>query len=370
MKRIAILGTRGYPYVYSGYETFVSRVAPGLANLGYEVTVYCHRGLFADRPKEVNGVRLAYVPAIEHKVLSQFSHSFLSTLHALDAGHRTLLYVNTANGPFAWLAGMLGRKTIMNVDGVEWLRPKWRGLGARYFYWASRVSARHCTALVADADAMKAIYEKEFHRSSTVIAYGAEAMKSSDPGVLRQFGLTASDYYLIVGRLIPDNNADLIVREFLASTCGRKLVVVGDVPYDDHYARSVKSMANERVVFTGYIRDAQLLSELYCGSYAYLHGHEFGGTNPTLLKAMASGCAIIALDTPFSREVLNGDRHGIYFTKTPENLSTLLGSIEDSPNLLSNLREGMLERVTSVYNWDRVIHGYADLIERVSKVAS
>ena len=360
--KVAILGTRGYPYVYGGYETFVSRVAPGLAEKGFEVTVYCHRGLFRDRPAIVNGVRLAYVPAIEHKVLSQFTHSFLSTIHALASGHDILLFVNTANGPFGLLAKWMKRKTVMNTDGLEWLRPKWKGFGEKYFRWASALSARVFDVLVADAVAMQDIYQREFGRSSVVIAYGADVIRSVKPELLSKFGLTAGDYYLVVGRLVPDNNADIIIREFLATSSKRKLVVVGDVPYEDPYARRVKAMGNDRVVFTGYICDVEMLNELYCNAFAYIHGHEFGGTNPTLLKAMASGSAILALNTVFNREVLAGDKHGLYFEKTPGDLAIAIRTTEEQPERVALLKKGIRERVQSEYNWPKIIDQYAGLL--------
>ena len=235
--KIAILGTRGYPYVYSGYETFVAELAPRLVKNGHEVYVYCHRGLFTNKPKEVNGVKLTYLPSIEHKILSQFSHSFFSTIDALFQRLDVLLYVNSANGPFGAITKIFRKRTAINVDGLEWLRPKWKGAGAKYFYAASWLSTKLFDVVITDSDRMSDIYLKEFGASSEIIAYGANVAHSSNPNLIRGFNLVPNEYYLIVGRLIPDNNADIIVKGFERTKTKRKLVILGDVPYKDEYAQ-------------------------------------------------------------------------------------------------------------------------------------
>jgi len=364
--RIALVGSRGYPYVYSGYETFVAAVAPRLAARGHEVTVYCHRGLFAARPVVVDGVRLAYVPSIERKVLSQLSHSLLATLHLVVAARPDVaLYVNSANGPFGWLLRAGGIRSAINVDGLEWLRPKWRGLGARYFRWASSVATRAFDVVVTDANAMADIYHREFGATSTTIAYGANVGFSERPERVRECGVEPGDYYLVVGRLIPDNNGDLIVRGFTGTGIRRKLLVVGDVPYRDAYAAAVRRTNDARVLFPGYVRDQDLLRELYCNAYVYLHGHEFGGTNPALLNALACGCAIAALDTPFNREVLSDGRHGRLFPKEESAVARLLTTLDANPAAVQALRATARDRIAERYTWERITDQYEAMLQRL-----
>ena len=136
--KIAIIGSRGYPYVYSGYETFIRELSERLVRQGVGVTVYCHRNLFRNRPKEVNGVRLVYIPTIEKKILSQFIHSFQSILHACFCQIRRHPGCQFSQWPFGLLTRIFGKRTAINVDGLEWQRPKWKGLGMHYFYWASK----------------------------------------------------------------------------------------------------------------------------------------------------------------------------------------------------------------------------------------
>jgi len=364
--KIAIIGSRGYPYVYSGYETFVSEVAPRLLKQNVEVHVYCHKQLFEKRPKEVNGIRLHYIPCIKTKSLSQWSSSFLSTLHALFQNYDVILYVNSANGIFGILTKLFRKKTAINVDGLEWLRPKWKGLGAKVFYFASKMATRWMDRIITDADAMREVYLKEFNTDSTVIAYGANIRYSNNPSLIQQWQLLPNEYFLIVGRLIPDNNALFILKEFVKSSSKKKLVIVGDVPYHDEYAINIKNIRDERVLFTGYVNNSDELAELYHNCFAYFHGHEFGGTNPTLLKALAYGCSIIAIDTVFSREVLKGGEYGLFFKKEANDLKYLIDTIEMDSSRLSVFRQKSRQRIIENYTWDKITSQYLSLIKEIT----
>jgi len=360
--KIAIIGSRGYPYVYSGYETFVTELAPRLVKQGYEIFVYCHSGLFKDRPKKINGVNLVYIPAIEHKILSQFSHSFLCTLHVLFFNQIDIaLYVNSANGPFGIFLKLFGKKSAINVDGLEWLRPKWKGLGAKYFRLASYLSTKFFDKIITDSDRMADIYKKEFNSPSVTIAYGANIGYSENPELIEQFGVKRNEYYLIVGRLIPDNNADIIVKGFESTTTSKKLIILGDVPYKDTYVESVKATKDARIIFPGYIKDSNVLRELYCNAYVYIHGHEFGGTNPALLKALANGCCILALETIFNREMLNSNKHGFYFTKKISDITDHINSVDIHEGKVEEKRTIARARIEENYTWEKISSQYEDL---------
>jgi glycosyltransferase involved in cell wall biosynthesis len=361
--RIAIIGSRGYPFVYSGYETFVAELCPRLIEAGHKVTVYCHRQLFPSKPQHVNGVRLVYVPSLEWKSFSQLSNSFLSTLHVIFSDADVVLYVNSANGPFGSLLKIASKPSAINVDGVEWERPKWKGLGARYFRQSSKMATVLFDEIVTDSSEMAKIYLEEFGSPSTTIAYGAYESFSASPGLLEQFGLCPGSYYLVVGRLVPDNNADVIVKAFEGSRSKRSLVVVGDVPYRDPFAQKVRSTQDPRIIFPGYVRDPKILNELFTNCYAYIHGHQHGGTNPTLLTALGSGCAILALDTRFSREVLNGGEFGLFFERFPASLTTLIDSVDADGDRIERLGAKSRSRLDQGYTWDVIARKYTALFE-------
>ncbi len=365
--RIAIIGSRGFPYVYSGYETLVAELATRLVARGHEVLVYCRSPLFPERPPVVKGVRLVYIPTVRSKALETLVHGFLSTLDVVQRDVDAVLYVNSAIGAFGLITRMFRKRTAINVDGLEWLRPKWKGLGGGVFYFLSKLATRNFDEIVTDAEAMAEVYRKEFQSPSTVIAYGANPAHSEAPERIGEFGLKARDYYLIVGRLIPDNNADVIIRGFERSKTRRKLVVVGDVPYKDEYAERVKATTDPRVRFVGYVKDQALLRELYCNAYAYFHGHEFGGTNPALLKALGFGCGILALDTPFSREVLAGDRHGRYFPKSAEGVAASMDWAESNPDRLQAMRDTSRRRIEEAYTWEKITDQYEALFTRLAQ---
>jgi glycosyltransferase involved in cell wall biosynthesis len=361
--RVAIIGTRGYPYVYSGYETFVKEMGERLAKRGFEITVYCHRPLFAQRPKTVNGIRLVYVPCIETKNLSQLTNSFLSMLHVCFSKTDVVFVANSANGPFGLLPKLVGKPSVINVDGLEWLRPKWKGLGATYFRIASMLATKFYDCVVTDSEEMQKIYLEEFNAPSTMIAYGGNPRESSDSSLIAQWNLTPESYYLIVGRLIPDNNSDLIVDGFLASGSQRKLVIVGDVPYQDAFAQRMKNIADDRLLFTGYVRDQEALAALYHNCYGYLHGHEYGGTNPAMLKALGYGCAILALNTRFNQEMVQQGKYGWFFEKEANSIRDLVDYAETVPMQMKQLRESSRNGLVQKYNWDFVTDEYERLFK-------
>ena len=164
--KIAIIGSRGYPYVYSGYETFVKELSERLVQKNISVTVYCHSSLFKQKPKAVNNVKLKYISGIQTKSLSQLSHSFLSILHACFNKFDIIFVVNAANGPFGILTKLFNKKTVINVDGLEWLRPKWRGIGAGYYKFAARMATIFYDQIINDAEEMRKIYLNLFGKDS------------------------------------------------------------------------------------------------------------------------------------------------------------------------------------------------------------
>jgi len=261
-----------------------------------------------------------------------------------------------------------GVRSCINVDGLEWLRPKWKGLGARYFRWASRVATAAFDVVVADADAMAEVYRREFGSESTTIAYGAAISRSTEPDRVRSFGVEPGEYMLVVARLVPDNNGDLVVRGFTKSGIRRKLLVVGSVPYQDSYATSIRGSGDERVIFAGHVSDQESLKELFCNAYLYIHAHEYGGTNPALLTALGAGCAVAALDTPFNREMLAENQHGVYFTKNDESVKIALERCDVESELIRTLRATARNRIQDRYTWERILGEYEEMFEALVRV--
>ena len=361
--KISIIGSRGYPYVYSGYETLVKELSERLVIKGHKVTIYCHRSLFKEKPKKLNGIDLIYTPSIESKFLSQIINSFFSTIHACFTSTDVILLVNSSNGPFGILTKLFRKKTCINVDGLEWLRPKWKGLGSIYFKWASKMATLFYDQIINDSDEMRKVYLNLFKKDSKVIAYGANISKLRNSNLITTWDIKKGEYYLVVGRLIPDNNADLIINGFLKSNSKKKLVIVGDVPYKDSYALNLKKIKDKRLVFTGYVKDQNLLAELYHNCYVYIHGHEFGGTNPTMINAMACSCAILALDTIFNKEMLQKGMFGLFFKKEVFSITKTINYCEKNKLSINKLKLKSMNGITKKYDWDFVTSQYLDVFK-------
>jgi glycosyltransferase involved in cell wall biosynthesis len=361
--KIAIIGSRGYPYVYSGYETLVKELSERLVKSGHHVRVYCHSSLFKMKPRQVNGIELVYTTSIKSKTFSQLYNSFFSFIHVCFSKIDVVLVVNSANGPFGLITKLFRMPTAINVDGLEWLRPKWKGLGSIYFKWASKMATLFYDQIINDSDEMRKVYLNFFKRDSKVIAYGADIKKSKNPGLINKWNIKQRGYYLVIGRLIPDNNADLIINGFLKSNSNKKLVIVGDVPYKDSYASNLKKTKDERLVFTGYVTNQNILAELYHNCYVYIHGHEFGGTNPTMIKAMAYGSAILALDTVFNQEMLQKEKFGLLFKKELFSITNMIDYCEKENIIVEKFRKESVNGITQKYNWDFITSQYLEVFK-------
>lgn len=353
--RIAIIGSRGYPYVYSGYETLVKELCERLVKKGHTVRVYCHKYLFKNRPKKINGIELIYMPSIKSKILSQLYNSFFSFLHVCFSDTDIVLVVNSANGPFGIFTKIFRKKTCINVDGLEWLRPKWSGLGALYFKISSKLATIFFDRIITDSYEMNKIYKELFKIDSEIIAYGPTMIKTNSEVFLKTYNLDRGEYYLIVGRLIPDNNSKLIIDGFLNSKSKKKLVIVGDVPYTDKYANQIKNIDSPRIVLTGYIKCNEILTQLYSNCYCYIHGHEYGGTNPTMINALDLNLIIIALNTPFNIEMLK-DKSSIYFEKKIDSVMESINKLEENYDLYIKLNENY--KILEAYNWNYILDKY------------
>jgi glycosyltransferase involved in cell wall biosynthesis len=368
--RIGMLGLYGMTMPklhFTGFETGFGEIAPRLAAMGHDVVMYCRRGSFPEamRVPEYKGVRLVYVPSPGGKNFSGLISTFLAVVHALATGrYEIFFFVNVGMGHHAALCRLFGRKVVMNVNGLDWTRAKWGPVAKWYFLSAARSAVRFCNELVTDADAMQAFYREQFSKETTMIAYGAYVQSSEHPELISQYGVTPDDYYLIASRLIPENHADLITEAFLESGSKRKLVIAGGANYDSPFHRKLRSLAGDRVILTGHIDDQEVIRELHCNCFAYLHGHSVGGTNPSLLKAMGYGNCVLALDTVFNREVLADT--GLFFPRDHEALAQLIRDVEADPALVRELRRKGPERIVANYSWDKIALQYDDLFREVA----
>jgi glycosyltransferase involved in cell wall biosynthesis len=362
--RIALFGARGIPHTYSGTETFFGELAPRLAARGHDVIVYCRRSLFQERPPSYRGVHLIYLPSIETKNLSTPTHTLACAVDVLFRNVDVMLVTNVTNVLQCGLPRLLRRKVALNVDGVEWQRSKWSSLGRHYFYWCARLAKRICPdGIIADAVEMQRIYRDQFGTRSVCIAYGANIENSSNPEIIRRYGLEPRGYYLVASRLVPENKADLIVKAFEQLRTDKLLVIAGDANYRSPFVNSLKKTRDQRIRFLGHISNSDHVKELHCNCYAYIHGHSVGGTNPALLKAFGYSNCVLALNTPFNREVVAD--YGILFEDDPADLRAKLLHLEESPSEVERLRRRAPQRILEQYSWEHVTDQYEDYFQRL-----
>lgn len=357
--RIAILGTRGIPANYGGFETFAEELSQRLVARGHQVTVYCRERY--PQP-EFRGVRLVYLPTIRHKYFDTLCHTLLCTLHLL--AHRTdvALYCNGANAVFTLWPRFVGVPVALNVDGLERKRKKWNRL-AKTWYLVSEWLATFCpTVVITDARAIQEYYRRRYRKDSTFIPYGAGTGKVAGSSALAKLGLEAGRYFLYVSRLEPENHPLEVREAFEKVATDFHLALIGDAPYAREYIRRVRDTRDPRIVMPGAIY-GQGYHELGSHCFAYIHATEVGGTHPALIEAMGRGALVLYRNTPENAEVV-GDA-GIPFE--PGNLvSQLRFVLEMSEERREAFRGKAMDRVREQYSWDAVTGAYEELFKRLA----
>lgn len=353
-----MLGTRGVPASYGGFETAVEEIGVRLVERGHEVIVYC-RG---PRSRSTyRGMSLVTLPALRRRALETLSHTALSAAHAAAFSNLDVALVfNAANAPFASVLRAAGVPVAVHVDGLEWKRGKWQGAGKSYYLGAEAVSVALADAVIADAAEICSYYKAKFDINCRTIPYGATLQSGGDGSRLAELGLQEHGYHLVVARLEPENNVDLIVEGYRSSGSTLPLVVVGGNPYETAYTQRLQAQlaADPRILAPGGIYDEGLLNTLYAKARTYIHGHTVGGTNPSLLRAMGAGTAVIAHDNRFNREVLSST--GMFFANA-QDVAAAIETAEMDPSIPRALGKAARLRAATCYRWEDVASQYEDL---------
>ncbi len=359
--RIAILGTRGIPANYGGFETFAEELSTRLVRRGHQVTVYCRE---KRDPAEYRGVRLVYLPTIRHKYFDTLAHTFVSTLHLLKHRVDVSLYCNAGNALFTILPRTLGIPVALNVDGIERRRRKWNALARAWFHASEYLSTILPNRFVTDAESIRTYYREHYGKDSLFIPYGAEVLRASTKGALEQLGLEPEQYFLYVSRMEPENRALEVRRAFEKAKTPMKLALIGDAPYASEYIRRVRDTKDERIVAPGAIYGLGY-RELGSWCFAYIHATEVGGTHPALIEAMGRGAIVLYLDTAENTEVC-GEAGLVWRTE-----ADLTARIEQTMTMnefeREQLRARAVRRVEERYNWESVTSQYEALFESLRK---
>lgn len=364
--RIAMLGTRGVPARYGGFETAVEEIGRRLVARGHDVVVY-RRPTDADPVgDEYHGMRLVTLPALRSKSLETLSHTGVSSLHLLHQGSADVIFLfNAANAPFLPLLRLRRIPTAVHLDGLEWKRAKWNRAGRLHYRLSESLAARWADALIADAPGIADYHRLAFGATTELIAYGAPLIEEPRNDRLGELGLKPDGFHLVVARFEPENHVDLIVRGYRRSRALLPLVVVGSAPYSDDHTRAIIAAASgdPRIRLVGPVWDQELLDQLYAGARHYLHGHEVGGTNPSLLRAMGAGTAVSAYDVRFNRDVLG---EGAWTFADEVEVQQRVEEADMEPQRCAAVGAALQQRARTSYRWDDVAEAYEHLARRLA----
>jgi glycosyltransferase involved in cell wall biosynthesis len=361
---VALLGSRGIPGRYGGYETLMEELSVRLLARGFRVTVYCRSHSTPPGLRSWRGVDLVVLPTIRTKHLDTPVHTFLSCLHAASAGYDAALVVNSANALFVPLLGVGGVPVALNVDGIEKRRAKWGAFGRAVYAISERLACVVPDALVTDAEVIRRHYLERYGAGSVPIAYGVDPRPPAETGILDKLGVRPRQYFLYVSRFEPENNPHRVAEAYRQVGGDLPLVMVGSAPYAGRFIAGFARGADPRILFPGGIY-GEGYRELLSHALAYVHATEVGGTHPALVEAMGYGNCILVNETPENREVVG--ETGLWFQAgKPATLAEKLDWARGHPEEARALGRLAGERAARLFSWERVADQYADLFRQLA----
>jgi len=364
MKKILITGIRGIPASHGGFETFAESLSLYLVSKGWEVTVYCQESSsdFSQmHESEWKNVRCIHIPVTGASALATIKFDFLTVKHALnESGLVLTLGYNTAL--FNALFRFKSIVNIINMDGIEWKRDKWKWYERMWLYLNERAGCIIGNHLVADHPEIKRhLSTRVSENKITMIPYGAREVLSADKKRIENFGLSINEYAIVIARPEPENSILEIVRAYSSVPRRHKLVVLGSYDIDNDYHMSVKSSANSDVIFLGAVYDHSDLDALRFFSSIYIHGHTVGGTNPSLIEALGAGQPVLAHDNAFNRWVA-GD--GAVYFDSEKQCAEALDIVLNSKSHIENMSIKSRQRFSESFSWNKIHDQYESLLSR------
>ena len=362
--RIAMIGIKAIPARFGGFETAVDELSRGLVKLGHQVVVYNRTGMSNHAGASYEGVELVTLPTVRSKNLSTICHAFLSTLHAMFRKADVVHYFTTGATLFAPLPRLMGKKVVCSVDGTDWQRAKWGRVARWYLRLSERLAVFFCHGLISDSSEVLDYYRRNYGAASSCIVYGMREHRSNKRDVLERFGLKEKEYVLFVGRLVPENNVHHLLKAFERVKTSKKLVIVGDDPWERDYIVSLRSTRDPRVIFTGGIY-GDGYTQLQQNAYLFVLPDEVGGTHPALVEAMGFGNCVLVNDTPSNLEVIADAGFSYRGSEGDENLVHQLRMLVDEPALVEKYRRRAWHRAQEHYRWEDVVRQHALLYQRI-----
>ncbi|PXV61966.1 glycosyltransferase involved in cell wall biosynthesis [Dysgonomonas alginatilytica] len=364
--KIAILGTRGIPNSYGGFEQFAEYLSVGLVNRGHSVTVY-NVHFHEYNQSEFKGVRIKkiYSPEKQIGAAANFIYDYLCLKDALKQDFDIIYEAGYhSNSPSYYLLKKNSPIVITNMDGIEWKRSKWNYFTRQLIKRLEKIAVRKSDYLVSDNSAIQQYYKKEFGVDSFCIAYGADIVEYFNEEILRTYDVVIREYFLLIARLEPENNIEMILDGYALSKDARPFLVIGNA--ETKYGRLLQQKYGGRNIrFLGGIYDKNVLDSLRHYSTLYFHGHSVGGTNPSLLEAMASQSLIVAHGNPFNRAVLG--QNAFYFNNSSEISSIICECQQTNEHKRLLLISDNKAKIEDEYSWNSIVHQYENLFYEALK---
>jgi glycosyltransferase involved in cell wall biosynthesis len=354
--KIAILGTRGIPAKYGGFETFAEELATRLVKKGYEVTVYCRNLKIKNR--FYKGVRLVNIPALRGKYSETLSYTIIANLRAALLNYDILLICGAGTGSISFISRIFGKKIIININGAEWKRQKFSKLASLIVKLCMFLTNLFAHTIICDSKVILKHWKSKFKKQAVYIPYGALDYIPLDTGILDKYNLKKKKYILYVSRLEPENNAHILIESFKRTNTSYNLVIVGDAPHAKEYISYLKKNKDPRIKFMGYVY-GEKYTDLLSNAFLYVHGNEVGGTNPGLLNAMAYKNCVLVINVPYNLEVIG--EAGIPFQKYGNDLYIKLNYLLENPQEAKDYGEKAAKRIQQYYTWDKVANDYEKL---------
>jgi len=366
--KIALLGTRGIPANYSGFETCVEQLGQRLVQRGHQVTVYCRSHHITYNGEFYKGMHLIKLPTIKNKYLDTIFHSFISSLHALLQHYDVALYFIAGNSPISWIPRLVGTKTILNVDGLDWKREKWPLFAKKYIQLAEFLATILPNQFVTDSKIVQQYYKSKYRKNPIYIPYGSEVEIVQPGDLLKRLDLEPRRYILFVGRLVPENYPHHLVEAFLGLETDFKCVIVGDAPYAEKYISNLKKSADNdpRIIFTGYLFGKHY-QEISSNAYIFVETSGVGGTHPALIEAMAFGNCVVVNNTSENLETIGNTGFSYNGKYGAMDLRNILDNLLKNPELVENYRKLAQDRALKEYSWESVTNEYEKLFYMILK---
>ena len=362
--KIAMLGIRGIPNCYSGFEVCAEEVAFRLVQKGHSVTVYCRRHYFNLESKMYKNIKLVVMPTIRNKYLDTFIHTLISTIHLLFTDAEIVQYFGVGNSTFTFLPRLFGKKTFINVDGLDWTRKKWPYPAKLYLRFSAFLATFLPTGFITDSKKIVGYYVDCFGKEPVFISYGMPVYTTpsydDSKETLDKFGIQKNKYILFIGRLVPENNIDLLISAYNQIKTDIKLVIAGDAAYETDYIKSLKNNAGPNIVFTGFLADETYTNISY-NAYIFVEPTEASGTHPAILDAMGFGNCVLVNNTPTNLETIGNSGLTYEGSEKDADLKKKIEFLINDPEIVTAYKSKALEHVKKHYSWDKVTDLYEKL---------